>query len=405
MIKHIFIFVIVSLFAADAAFSCTIAIISGKHTIDGKPLLWKHRDSDAFNNKIVHLKNDRFYAVALIDSDDTEPENIWIGFNNAGFAIMNSASYNLKGDDTTKFSDQEGVFMKKALMACGTIDEFELFIQNYPRPMGVEANFGVIDATGGAAYFETDNYKYTKLDVNDPKIAPHGYLIHTNFSFTGETDKGAGYIRFNTAERLFQEAASEKNLSIDFIINDMMTSLENSLTGESLEDALGKSSIQSDFMYYQDCINRYSSVSSVVIQGVKPNETPDYTVMWSRVGFPLSSVVIPVFLDANGSLPKVVSAPANENAAVCDKALLLKKKMVPIRRGSGKYYINLTKVANSEKNGIRQLLAPVDRAMLSKTMEVIQQWQSKPNEPKNLSLFNDWIDKKVLASYMELFGI
>ncbi len=405
MIKNIILLVIITFFAVDAAFSCTIAIISGKHTIDGKPLLWKQRDSDAFNNKIVHLKGSKFHAVALIDSDDAEPENIWIGFNNAGFAIMNSASYNLKGDDTTKFSDQEGVFMKKALLACGTVDEFELFIQNYPRPMGVEANFGVIDAFGGAAYFETDNYNYTKLDVNDPRIAPHGYLIHTNFSFTGETDKGAGYIRFNTAEKLFQNAAAKKNLSADFIINEMMTSLENSLTGESYTEALSQSGQQSNFMYYQDCINRYSSVSSVVIQGVISKENPDYTVMWSRVGFPLSSAIIPVFLDKNGSLPKVVTASAGENAAICDKALLLKKKMVPIRRGSGKYYIDLTKVVNAEKTGIRQLLAPVDNEIIKKTKEVMKQWQSQDASQRKLGLFNDWIDQKVTQSYLELFGI
>lgn len=405
MTKRIIIFLTLILILADTGFSCTTVVISGKYTNDGRPLLWKQRDSDNFNNKIVHLKGDKYYAVALIDSDDNEPENIWIGFNNAGFAIMNSASYNLKGDDTTKFSDQEGVFMKKALLACATVDEFESFIRNYPRPMGVEANFGVIDAFGGAAYFETDNFKYAKLDVNDPRIAPHGYLIHTNYSFTGEPSNGAGYIRYETAEQLFYKASASQNLSVDYIINNMMTSLENSLTGESLTEALSQHGEESHFMYYQDCINRYSSVSSVVIQGVIPDESPEYTIMWSKVGFPLSSVVVPILLDKNGALPAVVTAAPGENALVCDKSLILKKIMVPVRRGSGKYYIDLTKVVNAEKTGIRQLLAPVDAAIIAKTIENMKQWRLKAIDPKELGIFYAWLDQKVAASYRELFGI
>ncbi len=403
--KLILSFIILVLYSVNTGFACTTVIISGKFTNDGRPLLWKQRDSDAFNNKIVHLKGEKYHAVALIDSDDSEFENIWIGFNNAGFAIMNSASYNLKGDDTTSFSEQEGSFMKKALLSCATVDEFETFIRMYPKPMGVEANFGVIDAFGGAAYFETDNFNYTKIDVNDNRIAPHGYVIHTNYSFTGEPSQGAGYIRYQTAEQLFYQASAQQNLSVDYIINTMMTSLENSLTGESVAEALTQSGQQSHFMYNQDCINRYSSVSSVVIQGVMPKENPEYTIMWSRVGFPLSSIVVPVLLDKNGSLPKVVTAAAGENALVCDKSLLLKKVMVPIRRGSGKYYINLTKVANAEKTGVRQLIEPVDKEIIKQTKAKMEAWRSKNMDTKELGLFYDWLDQKVLGSYQSLFGI
>ena len=55
-----------------------------------------------------------------------------------------------------------------------------------------EANFGVIDAQGGAAYYETTNFSFTKIDANDPVVAPFGYLIRTNYSFTGTADDGYG---------------------------------------------------------------------------------------------------------------------------------------------------------------------------------------------------------------------
>lgn len=40
--------------------------------------------------------------------------------------------------------------MRKALRVCKTVQDFEHFLDTLPRPMRVEANFGVIDAYGGA---------------------------------------------------------------------------------------------------------------------------------------------------------------------------------------------------------------------------------------------------------------
>ena len=85
--------------------------------------------------------------------------------------------------------------MRKALRVCKTVQDFEHFLDTLPRPMHVEANFGVIDAYGGAAYYETNNERYYKKDANDPNLAPEGYLIYTNFSFVGRTDEGKGYVR------------------------------------------------------------------------------------------------------------------------------------------------------------------------------------------------------------------
>ena len=100
-----------------------------------------------------------------------------MGVNEAGFAIINTASINMHKYDEDG-GDQEGTFMYKALATCRTVKEFEALIKNKKhQPRKVEANFGVIDAEGGAAYFETNSYDYTKYDVNDPTVAPHGFLV------------------------------------------------------------------------------------------------------------------------------------------------------------------------------------------------------------------------------------
>ena len=76
-----------------------------------------------------------------------------MGFNEAGFAIMNTASYNLNGNDGVKNMDREGELMRYALERCKSVDDFENLLKTLPKPLGVEANFGVIDAAGNGAYF------------------------------------------------------------------------------------------------------------------------------------------------------------------------------------------------------------------------------------------------------------
>ena len=56
--------------------------------------------------------------------------------------------------------------------------------------------------------FEVDYYKYTMYDANDPKDAPYGYIARTNFSFAGEVNRGAGYVRYMEADRVLMRASA-----------------------------------------------------------------------------------------------------------------------------------------------------------------------------------------------------
>ena len=85
---------------APLLLACTTAIVSGKATPDGRPLLLKHRDSGFYQNKIMHFNDGKYKYVGVVNSADRTGKEIWAGYNSAGFAIMNSASYNLNKDDT-----------------------------------------------------------------------------------------------------------------------------------------------------------------------------------------------------------------------------------------------------------------------------------------------------------------
>jgi hypothetical protein len=358
-------------------YCCTTAIVSGKHTKDGRPLLVKHRDTSFDQNKLMYFMDGKYDYIGLVNSIDKEGNEVWGGSNSVGFAIMNSASYNLKPhDDTTKYMDKEGIVMKLALQQCATLEDFEQLLNELPKPLGVEANFGVIDANGGCAYYECDNFKFTKIDANDPNIAPFGYVIRTNYSFNGDQDEGYGYIRYLTAEKLFYNAAASKNLDYKFILQKMSRNLDHSLTGVNLENELVPAA-QSKFVTMQDYIVRSTSVSTILVKGVKKGENPSLTTIWTILGFPLTSVSIPTWVAAGENLPNIVLADNSGNAPLCDASLKLKKKCFPIERGSGNKYMNLTEVMNLDGTGIYQQIIPFENEIFSQTNLFLMNWRQK----------------------------
>ena len=156
--------------ACSEAKACTSAIVAASANPYGRPLLWKNRDTSAIDNKVEYVpSSDGAYAyVALFNADDRRLEQAWIGMNEVGFAVMNTASYNIKNDQVPDSRmDREGFLMTVALRSCRTVDDFRRLLDSYPRPMGVEANFGVIDATGAGGYFETNNDSYVFFDLAD----------------------------------------------------------------------------------------------------------------------------------------------------------------------------------------------------------------------------------------------
>ena len=112
-------------FNTENIYSCTTAVISGKYTKDGRPMLWKNRDTWAINNVLMYFEDGKYPYLGLVNSKDIEGKSVWIGMNSTGFAIMNSASYNLNLNSDAKNIGTEGRIMKEALATCSTLEEFE----------------------------------------------------------------------------------------------------------------------------------------------------------------------------------------------------------------------------------------------------------------------------------------
>lgn len=317
---------------ATRAWGCTSAIALGKATKSGRPMLWKNRDTSKEDNFVIKVpgKEGEFTYVGLFNAGDSALSECWGGFNEKGFAIMNTASYNL-APDTAKFKDQEGVVMAKALKECVTVDDFEKLLRSLPKPAGIQANFGVIDSNGVGAYFEADDYTFTRFDAKDTET---GVIIRTNYSFTGNETDGYGYIRYDNATHLLDSAIYTGSLQPESFLEGASLSFYHSKLGRDVMAEGDKWAIDQDF------IPRRSSSAAIVIELPLPGESLDKTVMWTMLGYPPCSYVDGVMID---NVPAEMQ-PTEEGfkSSLCNEVVARKRKAFPIKRGSGKNYIDLS---------------------------------------------------------------
>ena len=250
---------------------CTSVIVSGNATADGRPLMLKHRDTDDQQNSVRLFCGERYAFIGLVNSTSPDTE-VWTGTNEVGFSIMNTASYNFREDSLPDVQmDREGELMYRALSICVTVSDFERLLDTCAKPMGVEANFGVIDAHGGAAYYEVNNFRWIKYDVNR---IPCGYRVVTNFCEAGRREDYQGWDRYCIASEVM---SAEWTPEVDH---------------RFFFERLSRNTTERN----GNCIPRKITSASIVIEGVRAGSDPLQTVMWTILGNPLTHIAEPLAL-------------------------------------------------------------------------------------------------------------
>ena len=358
---------VLAAFAMNGAYACTSAIIAAKNTANGRPLLWKHRDTGEENNKVERIpaKDGNMEYIGLYNATDTACREAWMGYNSAGFAIMNTASYNLK-DDTISASrmDKEGFVMARALQVCKTMNDFKVFLDTLSRPMFVEANFGVIDAQGNGGYFETNNYTYTMFDLAD---SPTGILTRTNYSYSGREDEGYGYIREQNLKETLAPYLKEQKITPAVFTEEISRRFYHSLMCKDFTNC------DEEWVVDQDFIPRRSSTATTVIEGIKPGENPELTTMWIGLGYPPCSEIRYVWLGENGVPEDLRGLGKDGHSALCDTVVARKHEVFSIKRGSGKSYVNISKMYNAEGTGYSQLMKAKNEAIYKEGYAKLEQ--------------------------------
>lgn len=344
-----------------SAGACTTAVISGKFTKSGRPMIWKLRDTEEYANHMRRFESKIGYYVGLMNDSDPKGEHIWGGHNSHGFAIMNSASFNVNKNDTTDISNQEGVFMKKALAECRNLEEFEALLNNAPKPMGLASHFGVLDAEGGAAFYEVNNYTWKKFDANED---PRGYVIRTNFSYTGDENEGLGYVRHSCASYLFSPI-DKGTLTLTELGSRLSRSMYHGLLEIDYrtlaeEDALPS---KSGYIDSDDLITRYGTSSMILVEGVAKGDDPSLTTSWVQIGNPYLSPLVPIWTWQE--VPTELAMPQDgAEKTMAQRAMDLKKKLYPVNTIEETRYLYMPLIYRKDGEGLAQRLEKLEAKFL-----------------------------------------
>lgn len=389
--------------------ACTSIIVSGKVTPDGRPYIFKNRDTHDLDNLAIQIQGPRYRFIGIVATKDTLYKSVWSGHNEVGFAIANTAAYNLNGEPEPgkprpQGDDNDGILMRKALGTCRTLGDFEHLLDSIKAqgPIPSNSNFAVLDAEGGVAYYETGYKGYVKYDANDPLVAPYGFIVRTNHGMSGERSLDQGVERYLAISDYATRAAFANDLGFENIIRKVTRNLKHGLTQIDLHDFQPQDDSQPVYFPFRDFIPRYLTASAQLIQGVKENESPLLTTAWTIVGSPLTTVAIPLWITTDGKLPNVVThQKPGQQAPLVTASFELKRQLFPIERGNGQDYINLARLINRSGTGIIQQIEPIETEIFYRSRAIRQ--SNTPN--KDISEFYRWVEQYVREQYSQRFSI
>lgn len=371
---------IIVLLVTSTSTACTIGVANGNATYDGRPILWKTRDTDAKNNEVIFCTSDKYNYIALISAGNTNP---WMGVNEKGFAIINSNSKDLKKYPKSQTGPGHSAMMKLALETCLSVADFEkLLKKTNTTGRKTSTNFGVIDANGNAAIFETANKQYWKLDTDDTDIAPHGYIVHSNFAFNGDGkngfEKAFSYERYKRANDLCKGFYESNKINYKEVLQKKFRDFADYQAKPIQIPFADKQDPNAPFGYINThpAICRYYTTSAVIFVGVLPQEDPRLSTMWTILAMPATGIAVPYW--PVGKTP--VLANGSKTAPLCDIArkindqLLLNPEEHKKLKNAKRYY-NSYLLRDAIGQGLLSMIFPPENKIIEETEKNLEKWR------------------------------
>jgi len=363
---------------------CTAGVASGRATTDGRPLLWKTRDAGATDNEVIWNTTGTYHFVSVISAG--APSSSWMGVNDKGFSIINTLSTDLKAGTTGMGN---GTFMAYALQECATVQEFEeLLKETNETGRRTNTNFGVIDATGAAALFETAGHEYWRYDAEDTE---KGYILRTNFARNGdrsEADPPYSMDRFLQTEQLMIDFYRTDKIDFKEIVKTQVRSFGNS-DGELIDIPFTGTIEGHDRGYYPNnsSISRNSSVSFAIVHGVAPEEDTRLSTMWTILGQPSTGIAVPYW--PVGDTPPAADGP--DTAPLSDAANMIRRELYeepaeadsPGRRVRP-LFINTLELRDEAGEGIWKITIPVEDSIIAETEGSLESWRTSGVDPTQM---------------------
>ena len=401
--NRIKIFLLLFSISVQVSFACTSIIVSGKASTDGRPYIFKNTDATKQDEVVVSCKGEIYHYIAITLADDFRPDKVSSGFNEKGFSIINTKTFNQNG--ARKDDSNNTRIMRRALEICASLKDFECLLDTLPHPLRANSNFGVMDAEGCVAYYEVSNHKYKKYDVNDPMIAPHGYLIRSNFAFSGDRSKDVGVARYNAMDTYVSRMMKNGKISSEDIIRGVTRYFVHGETKVNLNEFEPLNNRKPVYVDFTDYIPRRQTISAQLIQGVEKGEDPLHTIGWTICGNPMTTVCIPLWIIPNHRVPKIMSRNSSKHASICDAGLKLKRFLFPNDKKRNKGDINLAQLINKSGTGTVQQITSIETEVFRRAKKVQNAVRKQRNAAQEINDFYSWVDSYVAAEYKKRFGI
>ncbi len=343
---------------------CTIGAAAGSATADGRPMIWKTRDFQSEpNNEIRFVQGERYRFLSVGGAGSS---NTLMGLNECGFAILNSDSGDLPG--MGRGLDNASI-QSYALGTCATVEEFEtLLIRTNATGRDTHANLAVMDSTGRAAIFETSGNEYWKYEAGDPRVAPEGYVLRTNFAVNGGGQ--GGMERYRRTMALTPELQANGGIShIDILRTKMRDFSDDQSQPINIPFDGSIFDAPTGYIPTRVSICRSSTVSAAVFHGVRPGEPAISSTMWTMLGQPATSITVPYWVV--GEVPPEVDGP--RTAPLCDEANRIRALLF----GEGEYrsFINTRALRDGRGGGLWSVTFAAEDSIFAATDVLLDGWR------------------------------
>lgn len=374
MIKKIITWLTIIIIFVNMTPACTTGLAASRATADQRPILWKNRDSSHEYNAVKFFEYGDTKIMGIINSGDTT--QIWAGINNYGFAIINAEARDMARKNENTLYDDEGYLMKEALIKCKSVQDFEKMLHTTNKEgRAVTSNFGVMDSSGAVVFFETGNHNYHKFAGHDLFSNPEGFLVRSNFAVKGNRKTRYGLERYLKAFQLFQKSRCNNNLDAEYIISKISSNI--SYNQDSTE-----------YKNLYKSINRRSSVSAAIFEGVRKNENPEMTTFWCNIGEPALSVALPIWVYSE-KVPQKLNT--SDSSAINELALKLQDYVyLDTSREDYIYLPHYRKIKNTIQN--------IQKFVIKRTNKKLKEWRkNQPSRNQVAQFQKEMADKVYLA--------
>lgn len=253
---------------ADAGDGCTVGVANGYVTVDGRPILWKVRDTSDARQQLIYTSGSPYDYIGV----RSEGSVIYMGLNEAGIASGNSL-VNPSGLPNTNSSTQRYI-----LRNYDSLDQIRDYFQLKVEPYSNSGRgcFPFIDAAGNAIMFELNGpdwwLEYNSMDPDRETQDLLGFVVRAN-EFHERSDG-----MDNTSITGGRYESGTYNVS-------GMVGLDMLCTRTIVQGNDGANDFE--FVRYGPgrslaSISRSINRSSIVVHGVAPDEYSDY-LNWQSI--------------------------------------------------------------------------------------------------------------------------